>query len=84
MAFKDDNLILLTGATGYIGGLLLTPWLSSLWPALVTPLYARVGRQLIEGVRNETTVQGMSARKSFTIRPMRIVEAIERAMNNED
>ena len=62
----------------------LTPWLSSLWLALVTPLYARVGRQLIEGVRNETTVQDMSARDSFTIKPMGIVEAIDRAMNNED
>lgn len=62
----------------------LTPWLSSLWLALVTPLYARVGRQLIEGVRNETTVQDTSARDSFTIRPMGIVEAIDRAMNNED
>ena len=62
----------------------LTPWLSSLWLALVTPLYARVGRQLIEGVRNETTVHDTSARDSFTIRPMGIVEAIDRAMNEED
>ncbi|MCJ7498968.1 NAD(P)H-binding protein [bacterium] len=62
----------------------LTPWLSSLWLALVTPLYARVGRQLIEGVRNETTVHDTSARDSFTIRPMGIVEAIDRAMNKED
>ena len=62
----------------------LTPWLSSLWLALVTPLYARVGRQLIEGVRNETTVQDTSARDHFTIKPMGIVEAIDRAMNKED
>src|SRR5208283_3940490 len=31
---------------------LLTPGLSSLWLGLVTPVYARVGRQLIEGLRN--------------------------------
>ena len=62
----------------------LTPWLSSLWLALVTPLYARVGRQLIEGVRNETTVHDTSALDVFTVRPMGIVEAIDRAMNNED
>ena len=53
-----------------------------LWPS--APLYARVGRQLIEGVRNETTVHDTSAWDSFTIRPMGIVEAIDRAMNNED
>ena len=62
----------------------LTPWLSSLWLALVTPLYARVGRQLIEGVRNETTVHDNSARDHFSVKPMGIVEAIDRAMNNED
>ena len=27
---------------------LLTPWLSSLWLRFVTPLYARIGRKLIE------------------------------------
>lgn len=32
----------------------LTPYLSSLWLSLVTPVYARVGRSLIEGVRNST------------------------------
>ena len=61
----------------------LTPWLSSLWLALVTPLYAKVGRQLIEGVRNDTTVQDTSARDHFTINPMGIAEAIDRAMNTE-
>ena len=61
----------------------LTPWLSSLWLALVTPLYARVGRQLIEGVRNDTTVQDTSARDHFTINPMGIAEAIDRAMDTE-
>ena len=29
----------------------LTPRLSSLWLGLVTPVYARVGRKLVEGVR---------------------------------
>ena len=61
----------------------LTPWLSSLWLALVTPLYARVGRQLIEGVRNDTTVQNTSARDHFTINPMGIAEAIDQAMNSD-
>jgi len=35
---------------------LLTPRLSSLWLGLTTPLYARIGRKLIESVENESTV----------------------------
>ena len=35
----------------------LTPRLSSLWLGLVTPVYARVGRKLIESLRNETVVR---------------------------
>ena len=34
----------------------LTPRLSSLWLGLVTPIYARVGRKLIESMRNQTLV----------------------------
>ncbi len=62
----------------------LTPWLSSLWLALVTPLYARVGRKLIESIRHETVVQDKSALRVFTVRPMPIREAISRALKNED
>ena len=35
----------------------LTPSLSSLWLGLVTPLYARVGRKLIESIRHPTIVR---------------------------
>ena len=41
---------------------LLTPRLSSLWLGLVTPLYARVGRKLIESLRNPTVVTSDRAR----------------------
>jgi uncharacterized protein YbjT (DUF2867 family) len=41
---------------------LLTPRLSSLWLALVSPVYAQVGRELIDGVRNATVVQDVLAR----------------------
>ena len=34
----------------------LTPRLSSLWLGLVTPLYARVGRKLIDSLPHETVV----------------------------
>jgi uncharacterized protein YbjT (DUF2867 family) len=63
---------------------LLTPGLSGLWLALVTPLYYRVGRQLIEGVRNETVVTDDAALRAFPIRPMGIREAVRRALDNED
>ncbi len=62
----------------------LTPWLSSLWLGLVTPLYARVGRKLIDSVRNETVVTDESALRVFEIRPRGFREAIERALVNED
>jgi uncharacterized protein YbjT (DUF2867 family) len=62
----------------------LTPRLSSLWLGLTTPVYARIGRQLIEGVRNPTVVRDDSAARSFPIRPMGLKRAIERALQNED
>ena len=63
----------------------LTPRLSSLWLGLVTPLYARIGRQLIEGVRNETVVRDERAARVFpAVRPRGIREAIARALAHED
>jgi uncharacterized protein YbjT (DUF2867 family) len=62
----------------------LTPWLSSLWLAFVTPLYFRVGRRLIEGVKNETLVKDNKAEKFFMVKPRGIREAIQRALENED
>jgi uncharacterized protein YbjT (DUF2867 family) len=63
---------------------LLTPWLSSLWLGLTTPLYARVGRKLIESVRNPSAVTNDAAVRAFPIRPMGVREAIDRAIRNED
>lgn len=62
----------------------LTPRLSSLWLGLVTPVYARVGRELLEGLRNETTVNHDAALEAFPVRPRGLSEAIERALANED
>jgi uncharacterized protein YbjT (DUF2867 family) len=62
----------------------LTPKLSSLWLGLTTPVYARVGRKLIEGVRNPTVVTNDEALRAFDIRPMSTGKAIARAMRNED
>jgi uncharacterized protein YbjT (DUF2867 family) len=62
----------------------LTPRLSSLWLGLVTPVYARVGRALIEGVKNETIVTDPRALEVFSVRPMGVRAAMERALANED
>ncbi|NWG13470.1 MAG: SDR family oxidoreductase [Acidobacteria bacterium] len=63
---------------------LLTPYLSSLWLGLTTPVYARVGRKLIESLRNPTVVTDQAAGEAFDIRPMGLRQAIERARSNED
>jgi Protein of unknown function (DUF2867) len=62
----------------------LTPWLSSLWLGLVTPLYARVGRTLIESMRHPTVVQDASALQRFGIQPKGVREAIALALRHED
>ena len=63
---------------------LLTPRLSSLWLGLVTPIYARVGRKLIESLRNPTVVSNPAALSVFPVRPRGVREAIARALVNED
>jgi len=62
----------------------LTPYLSSLWLGLTTPLYARVGRKLIASIKNPTVVRDDSALGAFDIRPVGLREAIRRAMGNEE
>ena len=62
----------------------LNPWLSGFWLALVTPLYYKIGRWLIEGVKNETIVHDARALTVFNIRPRGVREAIQRALANED
>ena len=63
---------------------LLTPYLSSLWLGLITPLYARVGRKLVESLRNETLVLDDSAARTFVVQPRTVREAVARALVNED
>jgi len=62
----------------------LTPRLSSLWLGLVTPVYARIGRKLIDSIRNPTVVRDPIALKLFAVRPKGIREIIARAIVNED
>jgi hypothetical protein len=62
----------------------LTPRLSSLWLGLVTPVYARIGRELVDGLKAETVVTNDLARRMFAVQPMGMTEQIERALANED
>lgn len=62
----------------------LTPRLSSLWLALITPLYARIGRKLIASMLSPTVVQDDEALRVFSIRPRGLRDAIARALTNED
>jgi uncharacterized protein YbjT (DUF2867 family) len=61
-----------------------TPRISGLWLSLVTPVYATIGRGLIESLRNDTLVDDGSARNVFPIRPRGFSQAIARALANED
>ncbi len=58
----------------------LTPYLSGLWLALVTPATYEVGRHLIEGLKNPTVVRDSKALDVFPIRPMGVQEAIQKAI----
>jgi uncharacterized protein YbjT (DUF2867 family) len=62
----------------------LTPYLSSLWLGLVTPVYARIGRKLVESLRNPTLVSSNLADTTFSVRPRGLRDAVSRALANED
>lgn len=62
----------------------LTPRLSSLWLGLVTPLYARVGRKLVDSMRHATVVRDDAALRAFAVRPMGLAEAIAHALSREE
>jgi hypothetical protein len=58
--------------------------LSSRWLTLITPVYASIGRCLIESVRHPSVVRNPGAVGLFAVRPMGIARAIERALATED
>ncbi len=62
----------------------LTPYISSLWLGLITPLYARIGRKLIESIVHSSVVHDTAALDRFDVRPMGVEEAIRSAIANED
>jgi uncharacterized protein YbjT (DUF2867 family) len=60
----------------------LTPWLSSLWLGLVTPLYARVGRNIIDSIRHPSVVRDERARHVFEVAPTDIRTAMAQALGS--
>lgn len=63
---------------------ILSPLVSSLWLGLITPLYARIGRKLVESIVHSTLVSDDSAQQAFDIVPMGVNEALEEAVAHED
>jgi uncharacterized protein YbjT (DUF2867 family) len=58
---------------------LLTPWLSSHWIGLVTPVDAGVARPLVESLAVETIVTDRAGQELFDVEPMPAAEALRRA-----
>lgn len=62
---------------------LLTPWLSSLWLGLITPVDTKVARPLIEGLTTPTVVTDPSGAAPFGLSPEPFDEALRRALVEE-
>ena len=62
----------------------LTPHLSSLWLGLVTPLYARVGRALIQSIRHPSVVREPGADELLGVRCRGVAEGIAAALGREE
>ena len=62
---------------------LITPRVSSMVLSLV-PLHGRIAASMATSLRNETVVKESSALDAFPVKPRGLVEAVERALRNED
>jgi hypothetical protein len=62
---------------------LITPWLSSLWIGLVTPVDAGVARPLVEGLSTDTTVTDPSGMALFDFTPRSFDQALREAIAEE-
>jgi uncharacterized protein YbjT (DUF2867 family) len=62
---------------------LITPWLSSLWIGLVTPVDTNVARPLVEGLKTATVVTDPSGGEPFGIAPAAFDETLRRALAEE-
>ncbi|WFB34887.1 SDR family oxidoreductase [Kiritimatiellota bacterium B12222] len=62
----------------------LSPYLSSLWLGLVTPLFARVGRKLIESVTHPSVIHDHAAAQAFSVKPLGVDDAIRLTLEEEE
>jgi uncharacterized protein YbjT (DUF2867 family) len=62
---------------------LLSPWLSSLWLGLITPVDTGVARPLVEGLRTKTVVTDPSGAAQFSVEPLSFDETLRRALAEE-
>ena len=62
---------------------LITPWLSSHWIGLVTPVDAGVARPLVEGLSTPTTVTDGSGAELFDVHPMPFMDALHKALDED-
>jgi uncharacterized protein YbjT (DUF2867 family) len=63
---------------------LLSPWLSSHWIGLITPVDAGVARPLVEGLSTDTTVTDPSGMALFDVEPRSFDQALREAILEED
>jgi uncharacterized protein YbjT (DUF2867 family) len=61
----------------------LSPWLSSHWIGLITPVDAGVARPLVEGLSTDTTIQDPSGMALYDIEPMGFDAALREALAEE-
>jgi uncharacterized protein YbjT (DUF2867 family) len=61
---------------------LLSPWLSSLWLGLITPVDTGVARPLVEGLRTRTVVTDPSGANLFSIEPLAFDVTLRRALTD--
>jgi uncharacterized protein YbjT (DUF2867 family) len=62
---------------------LITPWLSSLWIGLVTPVDVGVARPLVEGLSTATVVTDGSGAALFDVTPASFDDVLRRAMADD-
>ena len=57
--------------------------LSSWWLCIITPLQARVGRHIIESLRNDTVLNSRASLELFDHRPLSIDQMVDQALADE-
>ena len=62
----------------------LTPRLSSLWLGVVTPVYSRVGRKLIDSLTTDSIITDPLPSNSYPVKPINVEKSILLSLNNNN